>query len=739
MEIIREWFIHGARLFTLLGFSIVGALSTARFAYVWIRRRILRQKDSKVLGAEYRTWRRLAEQSGVLEAGRSLTRQIAATEEELAGDVLRALRAEIEDRLDRQASGTLELTNRDLIENGLLIPAKLEGPSGDIIVSIESGVDVWAVREGAAGALVIGPPGAGKSILCRTAEHAWLTSRTAGLDWLITLDWMDFLGESNSGRTFGSREWLAGVIEKRLFNGALSTFERRALAELIEVRAVIMIDALDEIASRLQPSEMHRLLTSWVFRHAVLCTARVSYYEAALLGAPAVREHRVFAWREPAEIELQSFVGALCRRIYPAAEAEARTRVALTIRDNAPDLRELTHNPLLLAMCASIRWPDADTAELDVSLVYREFVRLSLSREHREGRLAVASDLVVAALAEFAWLHFCGSQGRLSGRGLIMAAVQNVTEIPEQQRIRVADAIESCPMLTLRRSSLADPDEYDARFYHQSFEDYLVARRADAWLRERSTRGEDYFEYIDTPEVTFFLKEAIVRISREPAARRTASVRLRDAFSGALNDVKEASDERTARLRKFAAGQVGYYLGMFGEADLQMWLARILEDEHDFWIKRAGVIGLAFGGKPELFHRFINATRRGIDDGDFSLARKNIGVELGFYGDQVFDPLDPAVDMGGDSCTRLVGRSVLELRMGVEAANWRMVLFNLLYLAKYRAVSHQSFLREIGPRLQELSEAVGILASDAEKARYPEVAEIGELISTLRPASTSAR
>lgn len=730
MEILRHFFSELVNLIPLLGLSVVGLVTVVWQVVAWLRDRIGRRIDKRRLGEHYATWKRLAEQSHLDKARGSITRAIDSTKLDLGATAVASLKKEISARLDRSASGTIDLTYKDLLTTpGLIIPIHFIDTQGNVVAFLNQDErPPFPVAQGAlsntpVNNLLVGPAGTGKSLLCRSLEYRWATKVDPSI-WLITIGPTDFVEGriTHGGGGVGSREWLISALADRWFEEPLSAFEKRAFAELLDEHARILVDGVDEIADLLRLSEMENFLKSWVVARAEVSTVRTSYFESAISTSPAAGRFRVAFCEEATEARIIRFVVDLCERIYPQSEARSRVAVVQEIRERAPDLRELTHNPLLLTMVVSLRNLTPGVRRVDVSTVYREFVRQSLVRDKSVRETNLSVDTVIEILCEFAWIRFRQVGNAAMGKSSLLAAVSCVPDIEGAARRAAAEAIESCPLLTLEPPLATSHDEFNARFYHKSFEDYFVARRVEDWLFGRSQRGEDFFDYIETPEVTFFVKESTLRLADQESARRQAADRLRQALWDKLHSRREVADERTARTMNFAAGQIAYYLGMIGDTEIKRSLEDAIAEEPDFWVKRCGVIGLAFGGEPKMFHEFIDQMRSEIEADDFTSTRKNIGVELGFYGDQDFDRLDPTRDAGGDSCKHTVGRSLLELRLDVEAANWRMILFNLLYLARYRAP--ECFYREIAERKDELRKILLMMAVDPNRAKYPEISEL---------------
>jgi hypothetical protein len=714
-------------LLALFGLTVIGVLGGLPRVLRAARERIAGRRDARELGEEQKgILERLARQSGVEMGPGGLRGAVDDARRDLHAVIKSRLKEEIEQRLDRLASGTVGLTYRDLLTRpGLAMSVEFASDDDELLFTVGELPDLDGLA--ARPLLLIGEAGAGKSVACRSLENMW-QQVVDHERWLLTLEPVDFSGGGDRAPAVGSRPWVADLIAERLLGADLSPLERHVLGEQLEARLLLIVDGVDEIADELSARDASSFLGSWAMTHAAVVTARASYFEAALADLPVASRFRVASARQPGEGEILAFMDALRVAMGEGSGAPMRSSAAQELRSRETALQELTHNPLLVTMYMSLKGLRPG-GRLTVLGVYREFVRQLLVREREAGRTEFATEILVAGLCEFAWLRF-GSPGQTANRDMLYRAVARVSEISHPERYRVVDTLERCSVLALRRVGDGDEEGYVASFYHKSFEDYFVARRVEDWLSGVSPdRGEDFFYRIDSPEVTFFVKQAIARIVSDQAHRQTASDRLTALLVQLLEarskpDAEAGGPGRDSRAVGFAAGQAAYYLGMLGTDDVRVWLDKLTRDEGDFWIRRCGVIGLAFGGMPDPCHRFIDEMSAGLASGEAGLAEKNIAIELGFYGDQPFDPLEATLDCREPSCRRLVARSVDELAIDVEAANWRMILFNLLYLARFRPESRQSFDEAIRERRSDVTAALDELEKDPGKAKFGELAEL---------------
>ncbi|MCK9899243.1 hypothetical protein MXD63_04005 [Frankia sp. Cpl3] len=726
MTDVGQWIAGNADVLAL-AVSVPTLMVGVYRATAWIRNQAARRADRRSLGErEFAVWSRLAENFGPADQTGSLTRRIGRVREDLLETLRAGLGVLVRERLGRPASGTVGLTYNDLFSSPDLL---LETAFVDIDERIKIPAQGPIPAAPLGRFLVIGPAGTGKSALCRGLEYLWLMDEAPSTLWL-TVDATDFVGDQAASSSYaGSREWLLDLLMRKIQDLGSSGFERRILHDCVSVSLALVIDGLDEIASLLGDAAAERFLESWCFGRAVLVTVRNTYHESVLLGRPGiVRSFHAMFSRPPDEPWILSYIETLSRRLFDPASAASHANYVKDLWVREPAIRALARNPLLLIMLVSTRGYHGVYGPIDVSSVFRQFVRHTLDRESRAERISIPAEMLTSALCELAWLRFRSARV-VAGRSALNAAVR-LADIPEGLRGKAVDALKSCPLLTPRFEPEMPGDEYDVFFYHKSFEEYFVARRVEDWIRGVSDRGSDFFERIDGPGVALFVRESVHRLSRDPQSRTLAAQRLRALLLKALENRERSSDERSARVSNFAAGRISYYLGALGDGNVSTWLADVVRREGDLWVRRSGAIGLAFGGAPDCLNEIIDETRAGIRSGNLTMARKYIAVDLGFYGDQEFDPLDPSADRGGDSCRRLVSRSVGEL--GNDVASWRVIVFNLTYLARHREISVASFAAEIGLQRDRLSRALQAIRADPTKTDYQaEISELEECLSAL--------
>lgn len=722
---------QAAGLATVLGLSVLGLLTLVVRAWKGARRYVAKRQDRQDLGVDYESWRQLALAARPSEVQDGLRVLMRRERQTLRGHLFRHFESEAQDRLARAASGTYSMRYRDIFAtDGLVLPTSF--------VTVQSAVDVprWPFLEGLGGlrlgnrVILVGPAGAGKSFFLRSLEYHWI-SKGRHQNFPFVIDSQDFLEPLGPRGTLklGSKEWLARLGERRFFNRDLDEVSLRILQDVILECTELLVDALDEISDIMDAESFEEFLSSHVIANSSVVTTRGSFFETSLKGHVGLAHYGLAVWTPNDATTLERHVLALCKAVHGHQRGVAVGKSIIELRRRELALRELTDNPLLLAMVVSI---DLGTFSSEVgfhSWIYREFVLALLERDRKKRRSTLNVDLVFGALGEVAWTRFC-RRSRNVGRIELRAAL-GATATEE-----LVTYLEDCPLLSLYKGVGLGDGSYDVRFYHKSFGDYFVAWRLGRWLLGEYPKGVDFFLEIDTPEITFFVKEQIELLEADSVTARSARLRLREGISEALMASRSSRDDRSAKLSLFAAGQMIYYLSIMADDETKSWLRAVAVPHRDFWVSRCACIGLAFSGSTDEVQRLIEGMRRDIAIGDFTRARQNIGVELGFYGDQEFSRLNPTRDVGLGTCARLVGRCVQELEIDVEAANWRMILFNLVYLAKHRPASLESFRTEMGERRDVMLRILHRMRRDADRADAPEIEELMGVIEGLTTVPT---
>jgi len=747
-EWLDAWLGEAANLSAVLGFSALGVLAASRAIVLFGWRTFRTRRDRSALQESYDLWLTLATQDGAYAPTglKTLAKTLSAVRTEL-GTLVRASFGDwADEKLNQKASGSTRLTYEQLFSLPfLLLPIRFVREADNEAITLIDLADLCDRPEPSVPEqphrlnrrlLLIGSAGAGKTLTCLgVARH--LSRRTGAPRWTLILNADDFEVDTSRSVVVGSLHWCADIVAKRLALMHLSDLRRKLLGEEIETNAAIVLDGLDEISQRLGRRRTDDLLNSWVFARARIVTTRASFYYSSLLGHRAIQSvDKAFA-EIPPPGALDNFIHSACRVAF--GEGGSRREDAIrNLRTRFPNIASVTQSPLLLMMLIDLDGvEDWRGTQVDTARIYEEFVEQTIAIDLRRlGNIASVRSLPLI-YRRVAWIMCQEGEphGRVStgvARGVVAKAAAGIlVASSDHDREQLEEVVATSSLISAAHGGSNRRAATKVRFRHESFRDFLVAQRLQLWMLGETEEGEDFFQWVDSPEVSHFVKEYLNRIRADQLETDRVSMRLRRHLERLLEERTKTTEESAARRSTFAAGQVAYYLGMIARGEARDRLVGIARGESDFWIRRAAAIGLGFGGWPECIDVLIDEMRSALGRGEFSLARKNIAIELGFYGDQDFDPSDPTQDRAGQSCQRLVTSVCAELGLDVEAPNWRMRLFNLIYLAKYREVSRASFEGTLRECAEALKGAIPQLETESLKKHYPEVAEIREVFTDV--------
>ncbi|WP_157269875.1 hypothetical protein [Azohydromonas aeria] len=739
---------------TIMGFSLVGLLVAAGKVWQFVAGCWRDKADRAYFGVHHALYLELALKDGCHGPGSHtrLLHSIQQREVATKAVVALGLSQHLSALLQRLASGSTQLTLGDLLrDESLRLPLNYNGPQGNPFgISELNELLTFAESQATALAkacsprfLLLAGAGWGKSLSC-----LWLSARDrdrarkSGGKWRLLVTVEDLAARGPAVRIdgqldIGSQDWLVDAVCARAGLASISQLQRQILADHIARQAQIVVDGLDEFAERLGPARMNAFLASWVVENAALLTSRESYYEASLMSVPVLRKHTCIRLAETSAQDRLAFARAVCEHIH-GPQAQQYFGPLQAALQQGGNVSQIAKTPICLMMLTEVAHLGA--GPLYSVDIYATFAN-ELAKRDAE-RLAGACTLEQVAKLQrmLAW----EISKKMAAPGSTMAAVdlpdfrrtlQLATGLPHGQLDHVESVMLDSPLLKASRAVASDRDSLLVSFSHESFLEFQVSSLAVRWARGLEDDGEDFFEYLEAPGVSVFLKEFLDKLRRSLPLQQKVQQRLLSLMDRLEKKMTTAVNEGEGRIAAFALGQVAYYLGMLADEPTAERLAARLATEGDFWFRRCAAIGLAFGGRDAEVRRLIDEMFDQLVAGDFSLARKNIAVEMGFYGAQEFNRLDPTCESGSFDCQRIVTAIVREMSMEVEAPNWRMRLFNLFYLAFHRADSQCVVHAVLGSYARDTLTALNRHEAGADERMQQQIAQLRELV---RPAAMAA-
>lgn len=712
-EALKELLNNIAALSAVLGFGLLGVLVAAKKLFINVRGLILTYTDKRYFKDRYLHCRELAVRDGCYSRteAKSLVTAIQELKESVTSSIVVSLQDRLRVQLARHASGSTTLTMGDLVrEEKFRLPLRFLDHRSEEPINIATLYDRLLRAGSQPGPTAVkyvlrGGAGWGKSLAC-----LWMVAKStlgddAALDGKVIL--LITVEDVGTNDALGSEAWLIDAIARRVGRAFLSDLQREVVADFIHNRSLIVIDGLDEFYERLGTTAGDAFTTSWVFERAHLIATRTSHYEASLRGMPIVRRHEILDIPEASMHERLAFINEVCRT---KNEEGAASQMAAIVRvlEKSTSLEQVSRAPLILMMLTEIPASDLGLQGSFRSVdIYRTFIDQLMQRDSGRLRDVSSPDELASIYRRLALCIYETIRNHERALGALdIAELRNTISAGNARTLsevrQLETAILDSPLLRVSRADPADKSSILVAFAHESFLEFQVASLVSHWARGLEQEGASFFDFLESPGVSVFLKEYIDKLKSNPSSQARARTALLDLLDQLAMRLSVASSERDGRIAVFALGQVSYYLGMLANDTVASKLTNLASTNHEFWVRRCAAIGLAFGGRSSEFDKMVDELVDATDRGDFYLPRKNIAIELAFYGDQPFNRLDPCADSGLPDCRRLVSTVVREMQLEIEAPNWRMGLFNLFYLAFFRPESAKSFLATISEYRDEL-------------------------------------
>lgn len=694
----------------IAGFGLLGVVVALKWIASKGRNAWWNRRDRQDLGAKYDAVRALISQHPTLE--KMGTKRLISHLEEVKNNLTAMIQISQDKRhnsfKNRRASGSVSLLYSDILKNnGLLIPIKFRNEStqatlttNDIALKIDHIPGKLETKSQPT--LILGNAGTGKSLASFDIEVKLTHYLKHSGRWVFSIRPLDIsailsisASEKYSSFEFGSVEWCAALLALRIGITAPSDLQMYLLVDILKNKAVILIDGIDEIFQRLSDFNAAKLPTTWLFLNASLILCRSAFYYYTMYGDASVKDFTLLSIEVASTEDRHSFIQNACNQIHKEDGVENYENIMSLLRENK-SLAEVIKVPLLIMMLVEVSGGEILKIPFDGSIaIYEAFLMKCMRRDRARFDENWTSEKAIDILTELAWRQFLqlnDSKEALSHfrDSDVERVLTRFSDIGKNETNAIIENILDSPLI----GPQIDFDSNNGLmfdFVHMSFMDFFVARRTFIWLQGTTEIGSDFFEILETPGASHFIKEYFVWIRSQNSILARVESRFLAELNKKLQQINTALSDQDAREASFSAGQIAYYFGMVASKNTKDILVNLCSIENDFWVRRASAIGLAFGGDSAPLNSFLDNLWNEIDNQIFTNARKNIAVELGFYGDQVFDPMDPTRDLGGADCERTVLQIVRQLASTVESPNWRVDLFDLVYLAKYRPESFDDF------------------------------------------------
>jgi hypothetical protein len=497
----------------------------------------------------------------------------------------------------------------------------------------------------------------------------------------------------------------------------------------------VIVDSLDEYFAGKESSEISRALTTQCFSRIDVAFCRSQFFQREIRYSTFAQGRNWFSI-ETVDVKWIAKYASLLKKSLPDSASKKPIDEFLSWIRRNPSASSALNTPLRIGMAFEIiltNFIEGENIDLDLLALYENYI--SNIVQINAFRSALKSAQVFSILQKMAIATY--SEGQVS-HGVAPIGkdelVKVITSEIGQSRGASDDVIQSyCDhILNLdilsQMNSGASTIKESVDFTHKSFQECLVALEAEACFCGSSDGTVQILSSLLTAEVSEFLKECIKRISgNQRSSRSCVSI-----LTGIIESASGGSLASAGKRGRLVLQQAYYYLGNIRSPESKSYLLDKLDKEDDPLLKRAMIVGLAFGGHLEPLDKYIEELRYERSSGNGTpLNDLNIGFHLSFFGDQPFDPESPEVDLGMSNCDKTVSRLSYQITTSTNQPNWRIDLYTLLDL-RNRQCSIASYKASINENRKTLEAALKIFQGDRVAKSWPETKQFAELLEAYK-------
>lgn len=580
--------------------------------------------------------------------------------------------------------------------------------------------------------IILGSPGIGKSTLGLRIFDAFINARTSGASGAVPF-WIDLRSFRSQGvAEFTSEHWIYDQVAARLLSREAA---ERWQDDLHDREVFAVVDALDEFLIGRPQEQVQELLGAPLFRDAVVLMCRSQFYDQYVQGSDLAARYSILELGPWTTDDRQDYITSYYETYFGEEGSSSATDLLGRLR-RSPEMARVCSVPVRLNMALDLLSPNNNKlpGEVDLITLYNTYLTNVLAIDATRPGSVLTADEKFDLLEELAWEYYEeGSMGEADPpifstselREFLVGALPGSSAPYRQQ---VLDDLKNRTLLEATREERMHLGADVLHFSHKSFQEFLVATKVyHSLLRSVATTASVMDRYL-SPEVGEFLKEYLKRLNGQPRMRKLVATSGMDALKSLLT-TREGLASTPARMR-ISLEQLYYYLGSLEQPDVQDFLENQLLSETDPWLRRGLAIGLAFSGRYDPVNQYIDMLRlereqRGTE-GPENCA--NIGTKLSYFGDQPFEPAEPDVDRGLPSCSRTVSTLLYQLLTETERGCWRIDLYSLVDLWRWRNIARPSFRATLAERGGEVTEAMRSLEKDPFSASWPELEEFRAVV-----------
>lgn len=532
------------------------------------------------------------------------------------------------------------------------------------------------------------------------------------------------LRTSKNGYVLGTKEWLAQHlldfydIDYSMFQYIIRNSEE----------VVLIIEAVDEYLATYDLENIFNVFQNEMFQMGkLLLSCRTPFYARYMNCIPKIRQLKkieLLTWNDK---KVENYID-LYFAFLKVKDKRKKNIIKRKIR-YSENLHTLACTPLHLNMLLDLLYKKGyivDKVDSILSL-YSEYTYYWLTNEKEKSRIHELSDEEKIKILEIiSWsfyeysepnkdIYFTREKLDNILSGILSGDVGNKTK----EILRNTFFVET-------RDNENSGNIYTIRFIHKSFQEYFIASYIFRIMQENATELASIMRtYCSSKYLSEFLRQYIQSASKKEIISGKIARNCIEAYKANLNN-DELSVNRIAR------EELAYNMGILHNELSDRFLKEQLKMEKDVFVRRAIMFGLAFGGDSQYRNMYVDLLRRERMEGISTEENdSNIGYSLTFFGDQPVDIHHPDQDLGQEGCDNIIKRNLYLFNTESDFAGWRLNLYTIIDLYKYREVSKQRQKRIMHENLSAFKKVLKKFKKDVRCKDWPELGELEDILEQI--------
>ena len=650
-----------------------------------------------------------------------------ATQDDLKSEIIECISTYKESLFSNFISGSKRIRIKNLFSNGLIQQFSGCDIYYNKITNLKEYILSIIHDNNKKGVIICSDPGIGKTTLnydifftliekCKNFENSILP---------LFIDLSSY--EIDDEYKFGTFDWLKKYLSTT-YNISESLF-RYVIS--LRKNVVFIFESIDEYLSRFTISTIKDYFSREMFSDTkIVLSCRKYNYEGYLCSVKSLRSLEYTEISGLNKEQIRKYLNSYLKLLKKGRKQKKRIKKMIF---NSSNIYQLAFNPLHLNMIIDLVSRNTKTIDQinGIKSLYDNYVKewlyLEDSKYHATDKY-LSYDEIIILLEKISLSFFEEYQiGREENITFTLEALENLINTMnfKYETKAILNQIINSTLLLQDRTN----NRTNLKFIHKSFQEYFIASYVFHAMLNNSEQLSEIMRMYYSAYISEFLREFMQESSNISLKRNIAS-NCKKAYQYNLPN----TDESFMPQKKIAREQLAYYMGNLHLQESDDFLISMIDRETDIWVKRGILFGLCFGENQKYEHTYLDILRNERKDGTSTVENDcNTGFTLSFFGDQPFDVFCPeSNNLEYTDCSKTINRILYLLGTESDYYAWRLNLYIIIDLYKYRYVSKNSVIENLKKNSSLVTEIIDKMKKDSRSGRWPEVVELESIMSEIK-------